>query len=146
MKLKKGKYKVTTTVRYRTYSEKVLTTSVKKPIRTVMAYSDVPVNCEVRNVRQTLELTYFDATCVGYTFDDGHDFEAASYAPSSGRLSVFNSDGSHLSGQITAMLTDGSRIALTLSPGFDLYQTQTVKQRSMTKKWSKTKTKNTLRS
>lgn len=135
VRLKSGTYKVTTVAKFRTRKDRVVTSKVRRNVLTVPAYQDTPVQCVASNVRAEAAPVLFDLACTSGIFDGVHHFTDVA----GGTVWADNAD-SHLYGYASAPV-EGSRLALTLNSGRNLYQLRTVTVRKTVTTWSATKTK-----
>ncbi|MBC9225611.1 hypothetical protein GL325_04680 [Aeromicrobium sp. 636] len=138
VRLKSGKYKVTTTVRFRIRKDRTTQSKVAKNVLTVPAYHDTPVTCVANNVRGEFGPLTYDLACTGALFDGTHTFYDVT-DDGSGTIWAWDSRGSYISGPAT-MASEGARFSLTLSPGYDLYQLRMVTVKKTVTTWSGMKT------
>lgn len=133
VRLRAGKYKVTTQVRFRVRSSKVVRSRVTKNVLAVPAYTSTPVSCLASNVRVDMGTT-LDLACTSRAFDGVHRF--FDVTPFVGdEIDAWNAQWSHLAG-IAPAPAEGDMLALTLTPAFDLYQRRTVTVRRTVTRWS----------
>jgi len=136
VRLGSGTYKLTTSVRFRVRSSKVVRSRQMRNVLTVPMYGQTPVTCVASNVRTEPE-TVFDLTCTGRAFDGAHRF--LDVRPSGGAISEWNPESSWLTGTAVPP-TEGTAMSLSLFPGFDLYQRRTVTVSRTITRWSGVKT------
>jgi len=149
--LKPGKYQVTQSVRYRTYTIRKTTADVRKVVVGAPAFRDVNVRCTATRVtpdiQEQVEASFgmdIAATCKSAAFDGVHVF--------SGWLMNDNGDGSVWSGfndsnldELTVRGTPvvGREFAAVLNPENDLSKTTYVKKTTSQKAYSAYKTVST---
>jgi len=141
VRLKSGKYTVVTTVKFHIRKDRTVTERVRRNVRTVEAGTDAPATCTASNLQPTSTHVYFDAVCTGANFDGSHQFSGVSYDLMNGAVWGANTSWSYVFADGVPAPSEGARIAVTLSPGFDLYQVRTVTTRKKVTSWSGLKTK-----
>lgn len=139
VKLAAGTYKVTTTVRYKTYrTAKTTTTSTKNPV-TVTEYESTRVTCIASRVDEVgVDALELDGTCTGSAFDGAvaiRNLGAIDLEPWWG----FDDDLNELAFSTTP--TVGKAFSATLTPGKDLHKKKRVTTTTSKKVWSSVKTR-----
>jgi hypothetical protein len=138
VKLRPGTYRVTSKVKFRTYTTRSTTRTVTKKKVGAPAYEDVNVRCTASKVVDEGWYWWLEASCTSSKFDGTRKIA----------LNLWD-DGSEYWGiqdnlddiTTTSVPVQGRSFSAVLNPGVDLKKSYSVKETTTTKVWSKVKTK-----
>lgn len=151
--LKAGKYSVTTTAKYKTWTNKTTTKNVKKKVLVSGPKKAAKMNCTITGTEHTAIFTgsanipviAFSASCTGdfsgkyYTTGIQSINPLPGWKPTAANGGVLLSEGTVI-GKAPKPHT-GQKFTANIKAGTNIYKTVNVKQKSTTKVWSKEKTK-----